>query len=239
MNSTSCAAIQADFSSYLDGAISGHEMQEISRHIEGYENSDTGGSVAGCADCARELAAWRLTQNAVCSLGTAKAPADLGLRLRVAISREQARRSVRLVDRLSLAWDNAVRPLLLQVSAGLAGTVVLVGSIAMLLGVVAAPQAVLANDEPLGAVTPPHYMYSMVAPSAIVSPHDTGIVVEALIDSRGLVYDFTIVAGPQDQAIRTQVANQLLGSIFEPASAFGVPIRGHVIVAFSGISVRG
>jgi hypothetical protein len=127
----------------------------------------------------------------------------------------------------------------LQVSAGLAGTVVLVGSIAMLLGVVAAPQAVLANDEPLGAVTPPHYMYSMVAPSAIVSPHDTGIVVEALIDSRGLVYDFTIVAGPQDQAIRTQVANQLLGSIFEPASAFGVPIRGHVIVAFSGISVRG
>jgi hypothetical protein len=63
--------------------------------------------------------------------------------------------------------------------------------------------------------------------------------VEASVDAAGRVYDFSIVAGPQDDAVRTQIANQLLGSVFQPASAFGVPIRGRVVVTFSGISVRG
>ena len=237
MNRMSCAAIQKFFSAYLDGAISGHEMQEISSHIEGFE--DGGGRVAGCAACASELAAWRMTQNAVYKLRPVKAPADLGLRLRVAISREQARRESRLIDRISLAWDNAVRPMVVQISAGFAGAVVLVGSIVLLLGVVAAPQEVLANDEPLGAVTAPHYLYSTVSPGSVVTTHGAAIVVEASVDTAGRVYDFTIVAGPEDEGVRTQVANQLLGSVFEPASAFGIPIRGRVIVTFSGISVRG
>jgi hypothetical protein len=238
MNSTSCAAIQSRFSAYLDGAVSGHEMQEISSHVEGFDDG-CGNSSSGCEACARELAAWRMTQNAICTLRPAKAPADLPLRLRVAISREHARRTSRLADRLSLAWDNAVRPLLVQVSAGFAGSVVLVGSIMLLLGVVATPQDVLANDEPLGAVTAPHYLYSTVTPGAIVTPHDTAIVVEASVDSTGRVYDFTIVAGSQDEGVRTQVANQLLNSVFEPASAFGVPISGRAIITFSGICVRG
>ena len=93
-----------------------------------------------------------------------------------------------------------VRPLLVQVSAGLAGTVVLGGSIMLLLGMVAAPQPVLANDEPLGALTAPHYLYSTVSPGDIVTAHDTSIVVEASVDAAGRVYDFTIVSGPQDEA---------------------------------------
>jgi hypothetical protein len=237
MNPKQCTEIQACFSSYLDGAMNGHEMLEISRHIEGFEDATSGSHVAGCKDCARELAAWRLTQEAVSTLGPAKAPADLGLKLRLAISHEHARRESRLLDRLSLAWDNAVRPVLVQVSTGLVGTIVL--GVPLLLGAVAAPQPVLANDEPLGALTAPHYLYSIVTPGDIVTPHGNSIVVEASVDAAGRVYDFTIVSGPQDDAIRTRVADQLLGSVFEPASAFGVPIRGRVVVTFSGISVRG
>ena len=237
MNPKQCTEIQACFSSYLDGAMNGHEMLEISRHIEGFEDATSGSHVAGCKDCARELAAWRLTQEAVSTLGPAKAPADLGLKLRLAISHEHARRESRLLDRLSLAWDNAVRPVLVQVSTGLVGTIVL--GVPLLLGAVAAPQPVLANDEPLGALTAPHYLYSIVTPGDIVTPHGNSIVVEASVDAAGRVYDFTIVSGPQDDAIRTRVADQLLGSVFEPASAFGVPIRGRVVVTFSGISVHG
>jgi len=98
---------------------------------------------------------------------------------------------------------------------------------------------VQANDEPLGAVTAPHYLYSTTTPGPIVTARDSVVVVVAAVDRVGRVFDFTIVSGPQDQAVSTQVANQLLGRVFEPASAFGVPIRGHVIVTFSGISVRG
>jgi hypothetical protein len=239
MNRKPCTEIQARFSSYLDGAISGHEMQEISRHIDGFEDGVSGGSIAGCEDCARELAAWRLTQNALSSLGPAKAPVDLALKLRVAISHEHARRESRLTDRLSLAWDNMVRPFVVQFSAGLAGTVVLGGCVMLLLGMFAVPQPVLANDEPLGALTAPHFLYSTVSPGDIVTAHDATIVVEASVDASGRVYDFTIVSGPQDEAVRTQIADQLLGSVFQPASAFGVAVRGRVVMTFGGISVRG
>jgi hypothetical protein len=213
-------------------------MQQIAHHIEGLEDVN-GVRTTGCESCARELAAWRATQDAISALGPARAPADLALRLRVALSRERARQNSRLLDRLSLAWDNAVRPMLLQVAGGLVGSVALLGGTALLLGVAAAPQQVQANDEPLGALTAPHYLYSTASPGAIVTGRDTTIIVEASVDSRGRVYDYTIVSGPQDDAIRTQVVNQLLGSVFQPASAFGVPVRGRVVVTFAGISVHG
>ena len=103
MKSLPCRAIRASFSGYLDGAISGLRMQQIAHHIEGFE--DAGGDrIPGCESCARELAAWRATQDALSALGPVKAPADLALRLRIAISHEHARRNSRLLDRLSLAW---------------------------------------------------------------------------------------------------------------------------------------
>jgi hypothetical protein len=235
MKRNECANVRASFSGYLDGAISGREMQEMARHLEGVE-----GIVGGCESCAGEFAAWRLTHEAISALRPAKAPSDLGLRLRLAISHEVARRNSRLLDRLSLVWENAVRPMLVQVSAGVVGSVVLVGSIALLLGVVAAPpQAVLANDEPLEVVTAPHYLYSTVSPGAIVTDHETAIVVEAAVDNTGRVYDYSIVSGPENDAVRLQVADQLLGSVFQPASVFGVPVRGTVVMTFAGISVRG
>jgi hypothetical protein len=232
LNHSSCASIRSSFSAYLDGAVNGHEMQQISRHIEGFDD------MPACEGCAAEFAAWRSTQEALSTLGPAKPPADLGLKLRLAISREQARRSSRMADRLSLYWDNALRAAVMQVSAGVAGTVVLVGSV-MLLGIVAAPQPVLANDEPLGAITAPHYLYSTVSPGPIMTGRDTAIVVEAAVDSTGRVYDYTIVSGPRDTAVRTQVESQLLGSIFKPASVFGLPVKGRAVVTFAGISVRG
>jgi hypothetical protein len=240
MKQNLCATIQSSFSSYLDGALTGRQMQQFARHLEGFADSATGAVVPACEPCASEFAAWRQTHQAIATLRPAKAPADLGLRLRIALSHELAQRNSRLLDRLSLAWENAVRPMLLQVSAGLATSVALIGGITVLLGMVAAPpQAVQANDEPLTVITAPHYLYSTVAPGDIVTGQDAAIVVEALVDTTGRVYDYKIVSGPQDEAVRTQVADQLLSSVFQPASAFGVPVRGRAVVTFSGISVHG
>jgi hypothetical protein len=213
-------------------------MQQIARHIEGFEDA-SGTRIPGCGNCARELAAWRASQDAISALGPARAPANLGLRLRLAISHELARQDSRLLDRLSLAWDNAVRPMLLQVTGGVVGSVALMGGVALLLGAVAAPQSVQANDEPLGALTAPHYLYSTASTGAIVTGSDSTIIVEASVDDLGRVYDYTIVAGPRDEAIRAQVLNQLLSSVFQPASAFGVPVNGRVVLTFDGISVHG
>ena len=173
-------------------------------------------------------------------LRPAKPPADLSLKLRLAISREHARRNTPLLDRLSLRWDNAIRPILLQASAGVAATTFLVGTIMVLLGAVApANNPVLADDESLSAISAPRYLYSTVSPNAIVTPRDAPIIVEALVDSSGRVYDYRIVSGPEDESVREKVAGQLLGDVFQPASVFGTPVPGRVVVTFSGISVRG
>jgi Putative zinc-finger len=226
MISPSCVKNRSYFSAYLDGAVPGKRMQEIARHLE------------SCADCTQEFSTLRSMQQSLASLGPVKVPADLGLKLRLAISHEQAQRKASWFDTVSLKWDNAVRPMLVQVSAGFAGAVVLVGGIALLLGMVAVPEPVMANDEPLGAITVPHYLYSAVDPRAIVTSHDTVIVVEALVNSQGRVYDYNIVSGPTDPAVRSQVVDQLLESVFEPASVFGAPVRGQVVLTFSGISVH-
>jgi hypothetical protein len=221
-----CKKCQSSFSAYLDGAVSGQQMQQIAQHLE------------TCSDCAREFSALRATQQSLAALGPAKAPSDLGLKLRLAISHEQARRRSNWLDSLSLKWDNAVRPMLVQVSAGFAGAVILIGGIGLLLGMVAAPEPVMANDEPLGAITAPHYLYSMESPRAIVSDHDSVIVVEAFVNAQGRVYDYNIVSGQEDPAVKAQVVDQLLGSVFQPASVFGAPVRSRVVLTFSGISVH-
>jgi hypothetical protein len=222
-----CSKIRACFSDYLDGAVSGQQMQEIALHLE------------SCEDCERGFADLRAMQRTLAALGPAKAPADLGMKLRLAISHEQAARRSSWTDKVSLKWENAVRPMLLQVSAGFAGSVALVGSIMLLLGMVAAPEPVMANDEPLGAMTSPHYLYSATIPQAIVTGHDSAIVVEAYVNAEGRVYDYDIVSGPEDATVQTQIVNQLLLSVFEPARVFGAPVRSRVVVTFSGISVRG
>jgi anti-sigma factor RsiW len=228
-----CDQIQARLPDYLDGAVSGRQMQEIARHIDGNEN------VSGCGVCAGELAAWRMAQNALAAVGPMKAPKDLALKIRLAVSHEKARRESHLLDRLSLVWDNGLRPALMQVSSGLAASVLLLGSILTLMNMVGAAPAVEADDEPLGALTSPHFRYSAIGPDVIVTPHDSPIVVEVSVDTAGRVYDYKIVEGPRDEATRKQVVNQLLNSVFQPASAFGVPIRGKLVVTYSGIMVRG
>ncbi len=225
-----CSDLRERFSLYLDGAVSGHEMQEISSHLH------------TCIACAAEFSSLRTVQQSLASLGTVRPPADLGMRLRLAISHERLRTSTSIVDRFresfSLLWQNALRPLVLPASAGLAGALVLIGSVALLLGFVAVPEPVMANDEPLGALTSPHYAYSVERQRPIITGHDATIVVDALINSHGEVYDYTIVSGPEDEATRRQITGQLLESVFEPASAFGAPTRGRVVLTFSGVSVH-
>ena len=222
-----CTGVRALFSQYLDGAVTGRDMQQVSAHLE------------RCPACADDFSAWRSMQAALTSVGSLKAPVDLGLKLRVAISQEAARRQSRWQDRFAVRWDNLVRPALLQVSAGLAGTIVLVGGLAMLVGAVAAPQAVMANDEPLGAMTSPHYAYSIVPPTPIATAEDTTLVINAKINAAGQVYDFNVLSGPQDAQTMQQVRHQLMLQVYTPARVFNSPVSSEVLVTFAGVQVHG
>jgi hypothetical protein len=175
---------------------------------------------------------------ALSSLGPVPQPKDLLLRVRVAVSQERARSRRSLMERWKLTWENTVGPLVLQVSAGFASAVMLLGTVTLLVGMFTRPEVARGEDEPLGMATAPHFLYT----SSAISSNDEirgPIVVEAYINGSGEVYDYRIVSGPVDEATRAQVVNLLLWSHFEPARFFGQPVRGLAVLSFSGVSVRG
>ena len=220
-----CSNVRRAFSTYLDGANTGREMQSIAAHLD------------QCADCRQEFDSWRGLQRVLETVGPVKAPEDLGLKLRVTISHESARRAGAWADSLTVRWENHLRPMLVQVSAGFASALVLVGSLILLIGVVAAPQAVLANDEPLGALTTPHFLYSAARLQPLSTPSDNTIVVEADVNDAGRVFNYTVLSGPLDPSTAAQLRDQLLLQVYDPARVFGQPVRGQVLLTFAGVSV--
>jgi anti-sigma factor RsiW len=224
-----CTTMQAKFSEYLDGRLTGKEMQRIAVHLE------------GCNQCATEWRFMRQMQASLASLGSVPEPEDLLLRVRVAVSQERARNRHSTFQRWSLAWRNTVGPFLLQAGAGFASAVLLLGSVVLLVGIVAKPEVAQAKgDEPLGNATAPRLIYSPAGTgdneiAALPAP----IVVEAYINGEGRVYDYRIVEGPTDPETRSQVEDLLVPLYFEPARFFGQPVRGLAVISFSGVSVRG
>jgi anti-sigma factor RsiW len=224
-----CSAMQAKFSEYLDGRLTGREMQRIAAHLE------------RCPGCASDWTSLRELQSSLAALGAVPEPDDLLLRIRVAVSQERAKSRKRPFQTWALVWRNTVGPFLLQAGAGFASAVVLLGSVILLVGIVTKPEAAQASgDEPLGMASGPHLRYFLSGASdSQIAALPGPVVVEAYVNGEGWVYDFRIVSGPTDAATRAQVENLLVSGVFEPARFFGRPVRGLAVLSFSGVSVRG
>ena len=225
-----CNHFQGGFTDYLDGRLSGSEMQVIDAHLR------------GCRQCAREWDSMRDVQASLAGLGPVPEPADLPLRIRVAVSQERASlKRPPLFPAWEMAWKNTLGPLLLQASAGLCSAVLLLGTVILLVTVFAHPESAQAKpDEPLGNATAPRLLYFSNAPGSNEMGAISGpVVVEVYVNGKGEAYDFRILAGPSDASTRSHIENVLLFSRFTPARFFGQPVRGLAVLSFSGVSVRG
>jgi hypothetical protein len=220
-----CLAAQAAFSSYLDGALSGVEMGQVVNHL------------AACAPCSTEFDAWRAMQTALADLGPAKPPLRMQEQLRAALDIEREHGThLPLFARVALIWRTSVAPLAVQTAGGMAAAVLLLAGLFRLFGPGVEVQA---NDDGLANLIAPHYLYSQVPPMAVETGRDVPVLIDAKVDTRGRVYDYTILDGPSDSAVRRQVEQNLLTSVFTPATVFGVPVDGHVMLTYTGVSVRG
>jgi anti-sigma factor RsiW len=225
-----CDVVQARFTEYLDGQLTGREMQRVVAHLE------------GCRECEREWVSLREAQASLAALGPVTEPEDLLLRIRVAVSQERARSRRSPFQGWNLAWKNTVGPFLLQAAAGFASATLLLATVIVLVTMFAQPETAQAyQDEPLGNATAPRLLYRL---SSTVGENDIGavsepVVVEAYINGSGQVYDYRIISGPTDKTTRSQVESMLLVSVYEPARFFGQPVRGLAVLQFSGVSVRG
>ena len=222
-----CAHFREQFSAYLDGAVSGAAMSEIAAHLE------------ACSGCAHEFAQWRTAQALISSIGPAKAPPNLGLRLRVALSQQAANTPQEKLSRGRVHWHNTFRPLVWQIAAGFASTVALMGGVAMLIGMFGT-EPLLARDEPiLGVASSPRFLYTSFAPAGSVADGNNPVVVQVFINGEGRVYDYKIISGSSDPKTRAELEDTLLFSVFAPAQVFGKSVRGTVLLSFSSVPVRG
>jgi len=226
-----CSSIHTQLSDYLDSRLSGVQMHRLAAHLE------------QCSSCAQEWNDLQRTHSALSALSPMPPPTELLLRIRVAIAheRERTRQGVLVpwIRAWNLAWKNTIGPFVFQASAGFASAVLLIGTVALMVGMFAQPEQAQAADEPLGMATGPHFRYLASGTTTSQLKIAGPVVIEASVNSHGEVYDYRIVSGPNDPATRSQVEYLLLFSVFEPAHYFGKPVHGLAIVSFSGVSVRG
>jgi len=219
-----CPQAKQLFSPYLDGTLTGTEMLALQDHF------------ADCAECSTQYQSLRETQRLLMSVGRPKAPADLGLRLRVAISREAARARRLPFEGLLVRLENSLRAHMVPATAGFLSAFIIFG-IAMVYFV--APSSLQANnDVPLVMVnTAPQLEQSAFGMDTI---NADSLVIEAYVDANGRVQDYRILSDPDvSNEVLPQVKRMLIFTTFRPALSMGRPTASRAVLSFSKISVKG
>lgn len=219
-----CSEAKRLFSPYLDGAITGAEMLALQDHFE------------DCAACSNEYQSLRQTQRLLMSVPRPKAPADLGLRLRLAISREAAQAKRPPFEGLFVRLENSLRAHMVPATAGFLTAFVLFG-IAMVYFV--APSSLQAsNDVPLVMVnTAPQLEQSVFGMDTI---NADSLVIEAYVDANGRVQDYRILSDSDaSKDVLPEVKQMLIFTTFRPALTMGRPTASRAVLSFSRISVKG
>jgi hypothetical protein len=218
-----CVQAKSMLSAYLDGAITGKQMLSLGRHLE------------NCGSCEQEYEALRHTQQLLAKVGRAKAPEDLSLKLRLAISREVARSRQPYFGNLALRMENAMRGFMVPATAGLVATIAI---FALLMGFITPVQADTSDVPLLLSTKPELQQFSFGMTMGAIS--EDSLVIEAYVDANGRVQDYRILSDPHKlHDLPHPVKNMLIFTTFRPATSMGMPRPGTAVLSFSKISVRG
>lgn len=217
-----CAEAKRLFSPTLDSMLNCAEILGVERHI------------AECESCAAEFAGLRHTKWLLATMASQAAPADLELRLNAALSLQLAaarekRGRVRLPN-----WENAFNAYMLPATGGLISAILIFG---LLIGILAPAHLHDSNDVPTMLYTPPE----MTAAPFGLGQNGGGdsILVEAVVDSHGRVQDYRVLNPSGQSELSPEMKNALIFTQFRPATSFGVPTSGRVVISFSNINVGG
>src|SRR5258708_38716360 len=116
-----CTEVRALFSSYLDGAVTGVEMHDVSAHLH------------QCAACHPEYVLFENTSQLVSSLGRRTPPPDLALKIRVALSNERSHSALGILQRYVVRLENAFHGVMLPATAGILSAIMFFGTLIGLL----------------------------------------------------------------------------------------------------------
>jgi hypothetical protein len=228
-----CLQTQSRLAGYLDGALPRDEHARVQQHIE------------FCQTCRGELDHYRRLSALMSRAERATPPADLAVRIRVAVSAQRAAGTwwKRVWDRAVLVVQNSLEPVALPATGGVASSFVifLVLMQQLFSGI---PLGAVPNDLPLNFIQPARLvsLASFPVPSGdrVEGSIELGLlVVEATVNARGEMVDYQILVGPGDRATRRQLDQVLMFSRFRPQVSFGRPTPGRVVLSFSEVRVKG
>ena len=228
----SCEKVQKSISAFIDRSLGEDERETVREHLE------------ICRGCHRQAEQFSRLRSAVRSMPMATPPPMLTSRLRVMASHERARRLAHISaaamwnywkDRVKLSADNLMRPVALPIAGGLLSALFLFAMLVPTLGQDLFHRN-FRNDVPIALYTQPSL--EEISPFGINSD-DT--VVELTIDEKGQIRNYSIPEGKDNRQLEANLANMVLFSTFTPATWFGQPTSGKILLSFRRgyIVVRG
>ena len=220
-----CLQARQLFSPYLDGAVTGTEMLALQRHL------------AECIQCNGQYESLRNSQQLLTSMARPKLPSDLGLKLRLAISREVETAKRARFEGMMVRLENLLQAFMVPVTAGFVSALIIFG-IAMVYFVT--PASLHAdNDVPLVMVnTAPELQPT--AFNMMDSIKDDSLVIEAYVGANGRVEDYRILSDTGDSKdVLPEVKQMLIFTTFRPALSMGRPTPSRAVLSFAKINVKG
>jgi hypothetical protein len=212
----SCLEIRNHFSDYLDGECSREALRSVRYHLN------------GCVSCREELEAWQAVQAEIRALPRVQVPPPAALKLRVNMSRDLR---TDLLERISVRLENWLRPLLLPVSAGVLTAVFCFG---VIMGSQFVPAARTADDQV--QITPPRVR---ALPLLDFNTGDQAVTLITHVDADGHVTDYEVLSGQRSPELMNRLDRMMYFSVFRPATMFGKPTDGRVVLSLRRITVRG
>lgn len=213
----SCVEIRGHFSDYLDGLCAREALRSVRFHL------------SYCASCREELDRCLELQADLRALPRRRVPPELALRLRVQLSQELHRN---FFGRWWVRMENALRPLLLPASAGVLTAIICFG---LIMGSQVVP-VTNTPDVPVQISTPPRLR--ALAPMNF-STGDQAVVLVTRIDAGGRVMDYKVLSGQHSPELMRHLDQTMYFSVFDPATMFGKPTDGQVVLSLRRITVRG
>jgi hypothetical protein len=213
------------FSSYLDGAVSGVEMHEVSEHLQ------------QCSECQSEYGQLETTHLLISSLGRKPAPPDLAVKIRISLASARSRTWREILRARAVRFRNAFDAFMLPATAGVVTAILFFAALSGFFVPAQADPDVVQADVPTILYTPPRLESSAYTESQL--DLDASLLIETDVDASGHVQDYRIISGPDDAQVREQLNRALLFTIFAPAQSFGRPVPGKAVISFSRVHVKG
>jgi hypothetical protein len=212
-----CLEIRHHFSDYMDDLCAPEARKSIRYHL------------SFCEVCREQLGQWQMVREQLRALPRRQVPTELALRMRVRVSQ---RVHENLLSRLWVHIENALKPLLIPATGGVLSALI---CFCLFMGSRVAP----ASDDPDVTVqwaTPASVQ--RLAPMDF-STDDNTVVLLTQINAEGRAKGYRVLSGQGSPELMQRLDRMVYFSIFRPATMFGRPTDGQVVLSLRRITVRG